>query len=150
MITDDLRDLLLADGTLTTLLPGGVYVMDEAGRNGISQVSLPNAYDADGYMTPFAVLWMRSENPNQSGHDPAERWKSVRDMLEIYLYTDGDRSYSEIDSPADRIEHDFDQQQIAVIPGAMKTAYRYYDRDLQLNNALYIRLDFQIIKGKYS
>lgn len=143
---DAIALVLAADTTLTALLTGGVYTWDASGRNGISPESLPSAY-SNGFLKPVGLVWKRSEVPWGGGHDAAVQWKTLRDVVEIYLYNDGDSTYTTIESAAARVEKDLDDKFITGA-GFLKAIYRYYDRDTDLNNSIYIRIDFQVVHSR--
>ena len=53
-ISEVIRDALAADATLVGLLTGGIYSYEQTGRNGISRVTTPTAYN--GFLLPCAVI----------------------------------------------------------------------------------------------
>lgn len=146
-VTSALYAVLNADATLLATLTGGVYTEDIVGRNGISPEQAPGAYDANGFMKPNASVQQRTQFPWGGGHDPNEQWDTQRAVVEIYLRSDGAGVYDPLVTAADRIARDLHEKVIAGA-GAVKEIYRLIDRDAPLENALLIRVDYQVVFGR--
>lgn len=103
MITQVIQAVLAADSTLTSILTGGIYRFEETGRNGIGRDSTPNAYSEDGFLLPSAVLHPRAILPWGGLQDSSDQSQSTRQMVEVYLYADGDTGYEALETARNRI-----------------------------------------------
>src|SRR5579871_5194998 len=106
-ISETIRDVLAADSTLTSLLTGGVYSYAQTGRNGISRITTPNAYQAGGFLRPCAVVKSGDVKTVPAIRD-SER--STAEIAEVFVYDDGDNGYSTISSARDRVIALLDRQ----------------------------------------
>lgn len=146
-IPEAIVTVLSADSTLMALLTGGVYSWDVVGRNGINATDAPNAYDADAYLKPVGIVRQRTETPWGGGADHAQQWRTMRTMIEVYLYADGSNGFSVLQAPMLRALKLLDEQFVANA-GWLKQVYRYDDRDDTMSNSIFIRLDMQVVYGR--
>jgi len=106
-LTDAFVTLMEADtgaGGAATLLTGGIYTYAETGRLGINQQTTPSAWDATTRkLKPCAVVKDRARVPDGGVTDDLEQLASWRQVVEIYLYQDGDTDGSTLDTVADRL-----------------------------------------------
>lgn len=147
--SDAIKTLLAADATLTAILTGGVHEYTQIGKDVITPQSLPaSAYDASGYLKPIALVKARSENKFGDGYDGANKFTTVRDVVEVYLLRDGDATAVTLNTASDRVESLL--YNVFVGGGWAKIFNIISDqRESDLNNALWIRLDAEIVRGKY-
>jgi hypothetical protein len=148
-ITTVIRDFLETDATLLATLTGGIYSEDEVGRNGLSEERAPNAFTTGGSMKPNAIVQQRTEFPWGGGNDSQAKWNTQRAVVEIYLRTDGAGTYSALETAANRIARDL-HNVFVTGAGALKEIYKTIDRDGSpaMENALLIRLDYQVVYGR--
>lgn len=135
------QTFLADDAVLMALLVGGLYTVEQSGRSGISRSSTPDAYDAAGFLQPCAVL--RAGNVKRVSPIRDHR-NGAAQVLEIYLYDDGDSGFGAILTARDRIIALLDRQWL---PGAgsLRWAGGAEDlRDPKLNNAALVRVDFDL------
>lgn len=145
-IASSVAAVLSANAPLMTILTGGATTFDAAGRNGLSQSSVPAAFDSNGVMKPVSLVRDRSENPWGGVFDRTSKTRSLRNVVEVYVYDDGDALYATAIEPAG--------EAIALLldggfvsgAGHLKLVNRIKDGvDPELNNARFNRLDFQVV-----
>src|SRR5690348_14819186 len=91
-------------GGAATLLTGGIYTFDETGRLGINRDSTPNAFDTtSGLLKPCAIVKDRGRFPDGGVADDVTQRVSYRQLVEVWLYDDGDASKTVLDSARARI-----------------------------------------------
>lgn len=98
---DDFVTRMEADGTLMAILTGGVYSKAEVGREGITRDTAEDAFDANGYLKPCALVRQRGLVPDGDVHDEIAQLSSAGQVVEIYLYEDS--GYGNIDSALSRL-----------------------------------------------
>jgi len=108
-IETTLRAHLVADLTLSALLTGGLYAFDALGPLGLSRSNQATAaaFD-DGEVLPCAVVKARGAQPSGGIADPNRATRSIRQVVEVYLYQAG--GYATIESAAARIRALLDMQ----------------------------------------
>lgn len=85
-----IADVLLADATMVSLLPGGIYTSQEIGVEGIrrGEDSPTNAaFDENGYLLGCAVVRQRDVNSygaNLRSHK--DKLNIIGQMVEVYYY----------------------------------------------------------------
>lgn len=133
--------LLTADATLTALLTGGIHAFESLPRNGVKELS---AAWANGRMKPLAVVKGRSHVPFGGIKDTQTQFTTSRQIVEIWLYNDGDQKYTTLRSAQDRI---FTLLHLKRIAGAYQIRYvsDLIAPDPVLNNAATIRLEYAVI-----
>lgn len=147
-IADAIVTVLEANAALLTTLTGGVYTITETGRNGISSVSVEDAYDpTTGILQPMATVYYRGDNLWGGGHDPAVKFDTLRGIAEIRLYDDGDQEDTAIESASDQIEALLHEEYITGA-GYLKRINKFNDREPEMNNALLILLEFQVVYSR--
>lgn len=103
----DIVTVLDADsgvGGAATLLTGGIYTFDETGRLGINRDDTPTAFDGTtGLLKPCAVVKTRAKIHDGGIHDDQTQEMSYRQVVEIWLYADGNAGYSTLESAQARI-----------------------------------------------
>ena len=138
-----IRDVLAGDATLAGLLVGGVYSFAETGRNGISRASLAEAFDdASGFLQPCAVIKVGEIKAADAIRDSAA---GLRQLVEVYLYDDGDSDYMAINSARDRVVALLDRQWIDGAGWLRQVGGADDGRDPKLNGAAVIRVDFEVM-----
>ncbi len=99
----EIADLLLADATMVTLLPGGIYTDEELGVEGIRRdAGSPSAgaFDASGYLKTCAVV-------RQDALTPFPGVRSIKDKITgtmqfVYVFFYERRGHTEIDAAKQR------------------------------------------------
>ncbi|HVU10685.1 MAG TPA: hypothetical protein VHD90_05375 [Phototrophicaceae bacterium] len=140
-ISEVIRDALAADGTLAALLTGGVYSYAQIGRNGISRVTTPSAYAAGGFLKPLAVVKASEVKAIPAIRDSDSGSQQV---VEIFLYDDGDNGYTTVTSARDRVIALLDRQWMSGVGYLRQVGGADNLRDPKLNNAALVRVDFEV------
>lgn len=143
-VETELRDYLLGDVTLTTILTGGIYAWDEeTSRNGVNMNDTPAAYDADGILLPCAVV--KAPEVSDWGGIRDRKLASTSIRLEIYVYDEGRNSRDDAVLPAyGRIVALTDNELVEGV-GRMRHYHRLDIRDIDMSNALVTKADFQVV-----
>lgn len=139
---------LTADTVLMATLTGGVHPYEETGRNGFSQAAIAAAYDTHSILKPCAIVHIRSDNTWGGGHDPSGQYDSMRSVLEIYFYDDGDRTYASVETACNRVETLLHYQYVDGAGRCKRINKITESRETQLSNALYQQLDLQFVRGR--
>lgn len=99
---DDFKARMVADvANLMLILTGGVFTSGGVGLDGISRDSAPDAFDADGFLQPCALVKQAGNIPDGQVVDYAAQVASANQRVEIWLYQD--RGYDAIDAAAARL-----------------------------------------------
>lgn len=146
-LADDAKTILAADsgaGGAATLLAGGIYTFAETKRLGVSDQTTPNAFDSNGLMLPTLVIKDRAQTPDGGVADDITQKVSYRQIVEFWLYDDGDSTYSVLEPVLARIHLKLHGVQV----GSNKIKLRWAEtifipRDDAQDNALLIRMDFE-------
>jgi hypothetical protein len=94
---DAIKAVLAADATLISYLTGGFWTVATAGRLGVSRINTPTAYDSTtGLMKPCMLLTDSSAAPDSGIADDSLQTLSVRDVVRLWFYADGDAGYATI------------------------------------------------------
>ena len=137
-----IRDVLAGDVTLAGLLVGGVYSFAQTGRSGISRASLAEAFDnASGFLQPCAVVKAGVVAQAEAIRDSVA---GSRQLVEVYLYNDGDSDYATINAARDRVVALLDRQWIGGAGWLRQVGGADDGRDPKLNGAAVIRVDFEV------
>lgn len=147
-IDADVRTILIADtgaGGAATLLTGGVYSYEQTGRLGINRRSTSNAFDVNGKLKLCAVVKPRAKVPDGDIRDPKLQLASYRQVVEVWVYGDGDAGYSGIDQAVQRIYQVLHGKRAGGKPIRWQTTLERPPRDDTLNEACVSRIDFQIL-----
>ena len=137
------RAALAADAELAGLLAGGIYAYEAIGRNGLSRVTTPGAYDEHGFLKTCAVVKV-GEARAASGVRDAQ--SGLRQRVEVYLYDDGDSGYGAICEGRDAVVGALDRRWVDGA-GYVRCVGGVEDlRDAKLNNAALVRVDFEVTK----
>lgn len=97
---DDFKALLIADGTLTALLTGGIYTYGAVGLDGITIDSASGAFDSGGDLKPSAMVKQRDLIPDGDVDDKQYQDTSATQIIEIYFYQE--RGYNIVDQATAR------------------------------------------------
>ena len=97
-----IKTLLAADATLTATLTGGIYTALETKKLGINQITTPSAFTGNT-LKPCALIKDRGETPFGGIADPNAQYITVSQVVEIWLYNDGEAGYSALQTARDRI-----------------------------------------------
>lgn len=144
-----IQAVLVADngvGGVYTLLTGGIYRIDQTGINGIDSKSVPSAYDSAGKLKPTALLKMRDALPYGGIRDG--RYKTTRQVLEIYLYREWVDGYSTLYTARERIDVLLDEQRFSGVLGCHWINNVDDKRAPELAGACMIRADYELIGAK--
>lgn len=98
-----IHQLIAADTTLQALVPGGIYLDVNLHRDGIKRATLPSAYDATtGLVRPLIAV--RGRAIVATGlRDSSQGWRSVRQIVEVWVFADGDAAHLTLDAAAKRL-----------------------------------------------
>lgn len=141
------RDWLNNDATLSAILTGGVYVFDTIPTEGINRTTMPSAYGVNGLLLPVGVVKGREVLPFGNIRDTQAVYQTVRQPIEVYLYCDRAGSSATLASACDHIwaiSHSY--------AGLFRLLYRsqVLSRDNTMNNALMIRMEFDLVGKRES
>ena len=142
-MSEVIRDLLAADTTLAALLVGGIYSFEQTGRSGISRVTTPDAYEADGFLRACAVVKAGDVKTEAAIRDTVS---GARQAVSVYLYDDGDNGYGAILTARDLIVMLLDRVWIEGAGWLRRVGGAEDDRDPKLNNAAVVRVDFEVVR----
>jgi len=133
-------------GGVVTLLTGGVYSFVETGRLGISRTSTPGAFDADGLLKPCAVVKARGAAPDGGADDDGAQVASYRQVVEVWLYADGDAAQTTIEAAQRRAFTVLHGKMIGSDKVIARWAGNYFggERDASLDFALVLRCDYAV------
>jgi hypothetical protein len=140
-IGEAIREALAGDEGLAGLLTGGIYRYEQTGRNGISRVTTPDAYGTDGFLRPCAVVKAGEARAVAAVRDAAA---GTRQVVEVYLYDDGDSGYGTILEARDQVVAALDRAWVAGAGFITRAGGADDLRDPKLNNAAVARVDFEI------
>ena len=138
----DIEAALVADGTFSTLMTGGIYTVEEIGRNGLSSSQTPGAYDATTLLLkPTCLVKQRSRVPTSDIRDEGAQTTSYGAVVEIWFYTSADNDPTVLVTARDRA--------IVVLHNSRVTGAKVEwiggtisDKDEGLDNAHMQRTDF--------
>ena len=140
-ISEAIRDVLAADATLAALATGGIYSYEQTGRNGISRVTTPNAYQPGGFLKPSVVVKAEAAKTVPAIRDSAS---GAQQMVEVYLYDDGDHGFDTLSSARDRVITLLDRQWLSGIGYLRQISGADNERDPKLNNAALVQIAFTV------
>lgn len=126
---DAVCTLLGADGTLLSLLTGGIYNANKIGRMGINRDNTPSAFSSTlpHNLKPLLLATARDIVPYGGLRDTG--YASIRQVIELRFYDDGDASvsaapYATITQAAQRAFALLDQKQVQPSAEASTAAFR--------------------------
>jgi hypothetical protein len=143
---NDVYTVLNADATLLTTLTGGIFKVESIGIDGIDRTSAPTAFTG-GFLRPCALVRSRSFVPDGVLRDNIAKQLTVRETVEVYLYSDGAAGYSAIDTAKARVirllqghqfADSFEVELVNIVPRMREPAG-------PLMNASMERLDFLVV-----
>lgn len=141
-LTDDIKTLLAADSTLSTPLTGGLYTFEETKRLGISKQTTPSAFNTQtGILKPCLLVKGRDPVPDGAISDLAAQYASFKQVVEIWVYNDGDAGYSVINTAIARIYVLLHGKRVSLVPLRWVNGLRE-QRDAALQYACFARDDF--------
>lgn len=139
------KTVLTGDGTFAGIVTGGTYTFSEIGRAGLTNDNVPAAFDATtGILKPTCIVKSRTLVPTRDIHDEVTQESSFRATLELWFYDDGDADVSVIESAASRayvLLHDKKVNNAR----AMWIYTTESEREPVLQNAIFLRLDFEFV-----
>lgn len=145
-IETSIASAIAANAPIVTILTGGARAFEALGRNGLGAASVPAAFDANNVMKPNAIVRDRSQNMFGRIHDAPNKVKGLADVIEVYVYDDGDNLTSTSVAPAMELICSLLDEQFVSGAGWLKQINRLRGmRDPELNNALFERTDFQVV-----
>jgi len=142
-----IKAVLAADATLTGILTGGIYTYRETGRLGISRTTTPNAF-LDGFLRPTALIKGRQELADGEIQDSDGQFSTTRQVIEIYLYDDGDNNYSTLETARTRIYALLQNKQLTGIAEIVFVGDIDDLREQELDNAALLRQDWLVHSTK--
>lgn len=139
----DFVTIMQADGTLMSILTGGVYAAGALGREGLTREEAPGAFDANGWLKPAAVVRERSLVPDNYVRDGLAQATSVVQVVEIYCYADG--SGAALEPVIDRLYALFEGRQFDdTFPVALANVIKGQRDTGALDGAAMCRVDFAV------
>lgn len=93
-LTTDIKAILLADSEMTSYLSTRIFTRNDLGNTGAIHDTYLSIYDSDEVMQPFAVINPRDELPTGNINDLVTTEQSVKQMVEIYFYDDGNHGHN--------------------------------------------------------
>jgi len=146
-----IKDYLATDtgaGKWNTILTGGTFVYEDAGRFGISRQSLASAYDTTtGLLKPCSMIRERSLVPIPGVYDPNKKLAGVQVMIEIYVLGDGDAGYDTIDAALARAYYLLQGHRLTGWFDCQLTARFNRLREAELTDACKGRADYRIVSA---
>jgi hypothetical protein len=97
----DVKTRLAADATLLTILTGRIHADGALGRLGITRDTAPDAFDANGWLLPCALVRERALIPAGDIRDLEAQVASTSQMVEVWLYEDA--GFANIEAASNRI-----------------------------------------------
>lgn len=144
-------DLLLADtdsGGIVDLATGGIYIRTDLDREGLSRSNPETANAYDGLLLkPTLVLRPRDQNRTFGGLlDLEEKVRSTRQIIEVYIHSDGNSGKEIFDLLSNRISFVLDGTSLN---GGGICQWQYEldpELNIMLNQAYTARIDFEVIR----
>ncbi|MBX3081722.1 MAG: hypothetical protein KF716_08800 [Anaerolineae bacterium] len=139
-----IKTLLVADATLAAALTGGIYSYQDTKKLGINQVTTPLAFTA-GILKPCALIKDRGETPFGGIADPNAQYVTTSQIIEIWLYDDGEAGYATLQMARDRIYALLQHNRVA---GSFEIRFANIVEGVpapELDNPAAIRADYQVI-----
>lgn len=132
---------LAGDMPLSTLLTGGIYNYEALPRNGIKAKA--QAWN-NGLMKPCCVVKPRPQVPFGDIKDALTQFTTSRQVVELWLYNDGDAGYTTLRSTQAMILTLLHLRRVA---GAFQLRFAgdLAAPDPELNNAATLRLEYLVI-----
>jgi hypothetical protein len=93
----------LNDATLLATLTGGVFQYSSVGLAGITRETAAAAFDTAGFLKPCALVKQRGLIPDGNLQDEMTQQISVRQVVEVWFYTDSGAGWSAIDTAMSRV-----------------------------------------------
>lgn len=137
-----IKALLAGDATLLATLTGGVYSYNaDTRRLGITRQMSPSPF-LDGFLRPCALVKARDLIPSGGLLDSDQQFASVRQVVEVWFYNDGDAGYTALQTARDRVYALL--QQASLAGGGLVTWTNDLDnvRDPELDHAAALRSDY--------
>jgi len=146
-VATDMQTTMNADsgvGGVKTLLTGGIYVQDDVRRICINRQSAPDAFDATTkLLRPCALINMRGQIADGGITDDDKQDISWRQVIEVYLYNNGDAAVTTLHTVAERLFVLFHGTRINQRPcHYLQTIMD--EREESLDGANLVRVDFAI------
>lgn len=149
--TAAVQTLLMADGTLTGLATGGIYLYSALGMEGFSRASgsCAAAWDSTtGILKPSIVVKGRDMIPDGQIHDWYAQYASARQVIEIWMYVDGNGNAATLESMASQVYKLLQDQSTPALPPMHWVTEIEDFRDPTLDNALLLRHDYQVLGAR--
>jgi hypothetical protein len=139
-----IKSVLAGDGTLTGILTGGVYSYTaDTRRLGLTRDMSPSPF-LDGFLRPCALVKGRSQIGTGAIIDEDQQVASVRQVIEIWLYDDGDAGYTALETARAQI---YKLLQLKMLSGGGEVSWAGdIDnlRDPELDHAVALRADYVV------
>lgn len=97
-IAEDVQTLLLANAALVLLATGGIYTYADTNRLGISEYNTPDVFGTSGQVNPTILIKDREQMIDGGINDDVTQALSYRQIVEIWIYDDGDHGFGTINS----------------------------------------------------
>jgi hypothetical protein len=98
-------NLLRGDATLLSESTGGIYLYTDLGKLGFVRASkrCEQAFDDNGILRPSVIVKSRPAIPDYKVHDVTNLYVSSSQVVEIWMYDDGDKGDGTLSTMSDRI-----------------------------------------------
>jgi hypothetical protein len=147
-----IKALLAADGTLGATLTGGVYAYSaDTRRLGITRDMSPSPFDpSTGFLRPCALVKARDQIPAGGLRDSDQQYASLRQVVEVWLYNDGDAGYTTLETARAQIYKDLED--VGLVGGGIVSWINDLNniRDPELDLAAALRIDFVVNGSRQS
>ena len=141
-ISETIRDVLAGDTGLAALLTGGFYSYAQSGRNGISRITMPDAFEPGGFLKPCAIVRAGDVRAEAAIRDSQS---GARQTVEVHLYDDGESGYATVNDARDLVVALLDRQWIDGAGYVLRVGGADDLRDPKLNNAALVQVDFAVV-----
>lgn len=140
---------MVADTTpvvgLVAILTGGIYQASALSPLGITRETTAAAFDANGYLKPCALVRQGAIIPTGDVVDYDAQMESVRQTVQVWLYSDEASGYTAIDAAIARLRLLFFGIPLADTFEPRVSRVRDRERDpAALKNASMAIMDFQL------
>lgn len=144
MFEDNITAQLKTNANLVSIVTGGIYTYAEVGRNGLSPSRTPTAYDSTGALLPTILVRVPHKQEFFGVRDVAKQVKSFRLIAEIFFYIDGNSAVSTFTTMYNEVTKTLDDRFLNNVGRMRELRQVGYDYDPDMNNALFLRTDYQI------
>jgi len=140
---DEIYTKLNADSTLLASLTGGMFRGETIKSTGINRTNTPTAYATNGTLKPLGVVRGRDMNAIPAIKTPKDGTRLIRQVVEVYLYSDADAGWTTLNTAKDRVLTLLDMKPLtSAFP--LQFVNEVVFRETPMQNACAIRLEFAV------